>query len=84
MTSQSYRAVTVSVFNHIARWSPCQTAQWSPWKERIMAAVKNEETNLRITVTVLILPLIERAEIETIFIEAAGSLMSLEFSHSNN
>ena len=83
MTSQSYRAVTVSVFNHIARWSPCQTAQWSPRKERIMA-VKNEETNLRITVTVLILPLIERAEIETIFIEAAGSLMSLEFSHSNN
>ena len=82
MTSQSYRAVTVSVFNHIARWSPCQTAQWSPWKERIMAAVKNEETDLQITVTVLILPLIERAE--TIFIEAVGSLMSFEFSHSNN
>ena len=83
MTSQSYRAVTVSALNHIAHWSPCQTAEWSPRKERIMA-VKNEETNLRITVTVLILPLIERAEIETIFIEAAGSLMSLEFSHSNN
>ena len=81
MTSQSYRAVTVSALNHIAHWSPCQTAEWSPRKERIMA-VKNEETNLRITVTVLILPLIERAE--TIFIEAVGSLMSFEFSHSNN